>query len=133
FGTANRGQPTGASSEQIAQGWTNPFGLLTPASKVAMFATRYMHDYGATSEDFGRVSVVDRKHAATNPAAWFYGKPITLEEHQASPWIVEPLHLLDCCQESDGGVAMVITSTERADDLKQTPVVLAAAAQGISD
>lgn len=133
FGTANRGQPTGTGSEQISAGWTNPFGLLTPASKVAMFAQRYMHTYGATSEDFGRISVVDRKHAANNPAAWFYQQPITLEQHQESPWIVEPLHLLDCCQESDGGVAMVITSTERAADLPQQPVLIAGAAQGIAD
>ena len=63
--------------------WYAPFGLLTPAQWVAMFATRYMHEYGATSEDFGRVAVADRKHAATNPKAWFYEKPITLEEHQA--------------------------------------------------
>jgi len=133
YGTANRGQPTGQGSEQIASSWTNPFGLLTPASKVAMFAQRYMHDFSATSEDFGRISVIDRKHAATNPAAWFYERPITLEEHQQSPWIVEPLRLLDCCQESDGGVAMVITSAERAVDLAQKPVMIAAAAQGIAD
>ena len=80
-------------------------GLGTPAASVAMVARRYMHEYGATSEDFGRVAVTDRKHAATNPNAWFYGKPITLEDHQASRWIAEPLRLLDCCQESDGGVA----------------------------
>ena len=59
-----------------------------------------------TNEDFGRIAVVDRAHAATNPDAWFYERPITLEDHQASRWIVEPvLRLLDCCQESDGGVA----------------------------
>ena len=133
FGTANRGQPVGAGSEQVSAGWTNPFGLLTPASKVAMFAQRYMHTFGATSEDFGRISVVDRKHAATNPNAWFYEQPITLEQHQQSPWIVEPLHLLDCCQESDGGVALVVTSSERAADLAQRPVSIAAAAQGIAD
>jgi acetyl-CoA acetyltransferase len=103
---------------------------MTPAAWVAMFARRYMHEYGATSEDFGRVSVADRKHAATNPKAWFYGKPITLEEHQASRWIVEPLHLLDCCQETDGGQAIVVTTTERARDLAQTPAVIAGAAQG---
>ena len=95
-----------------------------------MFAQRYMHDYGATSEDFGRVSVADRKHAATNPAAWFYERPITLEEHQASRWIVEPLHLLDCCQESDGAQAIVVTTVERARDLRQEPVAIEAAAQG---
>ena len=74
-----------------------------------------------------------RDFAATNPAAFFYGKPITLEEHQASRWICEPLHLLDCCQESDGAVAMVITSSDRARDLKAKPVFIKAAAQGISD
>ena len=97
-----------------------------------MHAQRYMHDFGVTSEDFGRVSVADRKHAANNPKAWFYEKPITLEEHQSSRWIVEPLRLLDCCQESDGGVAIVVTSVERARDLKQTPAVITAAAQGSS-
>ena len=110
--------------------WYAPFGLLTPAQWVAMFATRYMHEYGATSEDFGRIAVADRKHAATNPKAWFYEKPITLEEHQASRWIVEPLHLLDCCQESDGAQAIVVTSLERARDLPNPPVVINAAAQG---
>ena len=94
-----------------------PVGLLTPASWVAMAAQRYLHVTGATSEDLGRVAVADRKHAATNPKAWFYEQPITLEEHQASRWIVEPLHLLDCCQETDGGQALVVTSLERARDL----------------
>ncbi|MCW2765877.1 MAG: lipid-transfer protein, partial [Nocardioides sp.] len=87
-------------------------------------------EYGATSEDFGRIAVLDRKHAATNPRAWFYGKPITLEDHQASRMIVDPLHLLDCCQESDGAVALVVVSAERARDLAQKPAVIAAAAQG---
>ena len=83
-----------------------------------MAAQRYLHVTGATSEDLGRVAVADRKHAATNPKAWFYEQPITLEEHQASRWIVEPLHLLDCCQETDGGQALVVTSLERARDLR---------------
>src|SRR5204863_1652990 len=111
-------------------GWYVPFGLISPASWVAMQAQRYMHDHGATSEDFGRVSVAARRHAATNPKAWFYQQPITLEDHQQSRWIVEPLHLLDCCQESDGAVAIVVTSDERARDLRQPAVVIEAAAQG---
>ena len=128
FGTgAARTEPT---SEGIAMSWVSSFGLMTPASWVAMFARRYMHEYGATSEDFGRVSVADRKHAATNPKAWFYGKPITLEEHQASRWIVDPLHLLDCCQETDGGQAIVVTTAERARDLPNAPALIAGAAQG---
>ena len=74
-----------------------------------------------TNADFGRIAVVDRAHAATNPDAWFYERPITLDDHQASRWIIEPvLRLLDCCQESDGGVALVVTSAERARDLRQT-------------
>ena len=86
------------------------------------------------TSDFGRISVVDRKHAATNPHAWFYQRPITLEEHQSSRWIVEPvLRLLDCCQESDGGVALVVTTPERARDLRQPPALIAAAAQGAAD
>ena len=95
--------------------WYGPFGLLSPAGWVALNARRYMHEYGVTNEDFGRIAVVDRKHAATNPAAWFYERPITLADHQQSRWIVEPvLRLLDCCQESDGGVALVVTTKERA-------------------
>jgi acetyl-CoA acetyltransferase len=108
-----------------------PFGLMTPAGWVALHAQRYMSTYGVTNEDFGRVSVVDRAHAAKNPDAWFYGKPITLADHQQSRWIIEPvLRLLDCCQESDGGVAIVVTTAERARDLAQPPAVIAAAAQG---
>ncbi len=81
-------------------------------------------------EDFGRVSVADRRHASTNPAAYFYQRPITLADHQRSRWIVEPLRLLDCCQETDGGQAVVVTTVERARDLPHPPAVVAAAAQG---
>jgi acetyl-CoA acetyltransferase len=111
--------------------WYGPYGLLSPAAWVALNARRYMHEYGVTNEDFGRISVVDRTHAANNPAAWFYQRPITLADHQASRWIVEPvLRLLDCCQESDGGVALVVTTPERARDLRQRPALIVAAAQG---
>ncbi|WP_019931607.1 lipid-transfer protein [Nocardia sp. BMG111209] len=121
---------TAPTSSGVDAAWAYPQGLGTPAAQVAMVARRYMHVYGATSADFGRVAVADRKHAAVNPAAHFYGKPITLEQHQNSRWIAEPLHLLDCCQETDGGVALVITSAERARDLPRRPAVIAAAAQG---
>ncbi|KAA9158263.1 lipid-transfer protein [Amycolatopsis acidicola] len=129
------GQVSNAAAQQVnSSGVDNsfhyPMGLATPAATVAMVAQRYLHEYGATTEDFGRVAVVDRKHAATNPNAWFYGKPITLEDHQSSRWIAEPLRLLDCCQETDGGVAFVITSVERARDLPRPPAVINAAAQG---
>ncbi|MDM0069976.1 lipid-transfer protein [Variovorax sp. J31P207] len=109
--------------------WYLPAALSTPASFVAMAARVYMEKYGVTSEDFGRVSVAARDFAATNPKAFFHGKPITLDDHQASRFVAEPLHLLDCCQESDGAVALVITSLERARRLRNKPAVVRAAAQ----
>ena len=130
FGQFSLAAATQVNTNGLDNAWTYPMGLGTPAATVAMQARRYMHEYGATSEDFGRVAVADRRHAATNPNAFFYEKPITLEDHQASRMIVDPLHLLDCCQESDGAVALVVTSAERARDLRQAPAVIAAAAQG---
>ncbi len=119
-----------AHAEEVGRSWYAPLGIRTPAAYAALFASRYMHEYGATSTDFGLVSVLSRQHAANNPRAWFYQQPITLEEHQSSRWIVEPLRLLDCCQESDGGVAVVVTTPERARDLRRPPVLIRAAAQG---
>lgn len=129
FGLAGGVAPS-ALYKSTHYSWYSPAGLLTPASQTAIAARRYMIDYGATSEDFGRVSVAARDFAATNPAAFFYGKPITLEEHQASRMIADPLHLYDCCQESDGAVALIVTSLERARQLGGKPAVIRAAAQG---
>ncbi len=132
FGAGIQDRPNAPTTEDVHYGWYAPFGLLTPAAWVGMFAQRYLHTYGATTEDFGRIAVADRKHAATNPAAWFYERPISLEDHQNSRWVVEPMRLLDCCQESDGAVAVVIVSAERAKDLKQKPAMIRAAAQGMA-
>lgn len=130
FGQVNSAVANQENSSGTDNAFSYPHGLSTPAAFVAMVAQRYMHDYGATSADFGRIAVVDRKHAAVNPDAFFCGKPITLDDHQSSRYIAEPLHLLDCCQESDGGVAIVVTSAQRAKDLPHTPAVIAAAAAG---
>jgi acetyl-CoA acetyltransferase len=130
FGQVSHAAATQVNTNGLDNAWTYPMGLGTPAATVAMQARRYMHEFGATSEDFGRVAVADRRHAATNPNAFFYERPITLEEHQESRMIVDPLHLLDCCQESDGAVAIVVTSLERARDLPQKPAIITAAAQG---
>lgn len=121
------------TAEAAHYGYYTPYGLISPASWVAMSAQRYMYEHGATSEDFGRIAVGFRDFAATNPAAWFYEQPITLDDHQKSRWIVEPLHLLDCCQESDGAVAIVVTTAERARKLRQRPVLITGAAQGSTD
>jgi len=130
FGRVAAGAVATPTTSGIDNGWHYPMGIATQAATVAMLARRYMHCFGATSEDFGRVTVADRRHAATNPQAWFYQRPVTLAEHQASRWIAEPLRLLDCCQESDGAVAVVVTSLDRARDLPHRAAVIRAAAQG---
>ena len=130
FGQVNTSLVAQDNSSGTDNAFSYPHGLSTPAAFVAMVAQRYMYEYGATSEDFGQIAVVDRKHAAVNPEAFFYGKPISLDDHQNSRYIAEPLHLLDCCQESDGGVAIVVVSAERAKDLPHTPAIIAGAASG---
>ncbi len=114
-------------------GWMQyylPHGLVTPAQWVAIFAQRYLYEYGYSTEEFGRVAVLCRKHAATNPHAMMYGRPITLDEHQASRWISEPLRLLDCTLDTDGACAAIVVSAEKAKTLELAPVYVAAAAQG---
>ena len=97
---------------------------------MSLNAIRYMHTYGVTSEDFGRAVVQLRDYAATNPNAHFYERPITLDDHQASRWIAEPaIRLFDCCQETDGAVALVITATTAPPMPRPRPCVIAAAAR----
>ena len=110
------GQPVRANPDP-AWNWASPFGLDTPAKVYALTFQRYMFEFGLTNEDFGRYTVVARDWASTNPNAQFHQRPITLQDHQESRWIVEPiLRKLDCCLESDGGVALVVTTAERAAD-----------------
>jgi acetyl-CoA acetyltransferase len=130
------GQPSGygggpVTSFAIDASWTAPFGMARPASRMAQSARCYLNQYGATSEDFGGQAVVQRNYANKNPAAFFHDRPLTLDEHQASRMIADPLHLFDCCQESDGGVALVLTAGDRAKDLRQPPVAVLGAAMGI--
>jgi acetyl-CoA acetyltransferase len=99
---------------------------------MALNATRYMHTYGVTSADFGRAVVQLRDYAATNPNAHFYGTRITLDDHQSSRWIAEPaIRLFDCCQETDGAVALVVTTADRACDTPAPVIVAAAATAGL--
>jgi acetyl-CoA acetyltransferase len=105
--------------------WSLPYGVMTPAAMIAMANLPYMRQYGVTNEDFAHYVVTAREHAATNPAAWYYERPITIADHQASKWIVEPvIRLLDCCQESDGGAALVMTNADRARGLRQKPAIV---------
>jgi acetyl-CoA acetyltransferase len=131
FGQPNTAPPApggGATSME----WSVPWGAATPACWQSMVSQRYMVEFGVKSEDLAELAVLMRKHAANNPNAFGFERPITVEDHQNSRWIVEPiLRLLDCCQESDGGQAFVLTSVERARNLKQTPVRITAGAQHI--
>lgn len=106
-----------------------PWGLLTPAQAFGMFARRHMIEYGWTSEQFGAVAVALRTHGSLNPRAMMR-KPITIADHQASRMIADPLHLLDCCIESDGGCAVIVTTAERARSLRKPPAWIMGAAQG---
>ena len=119
-------------SWSIDLSWVLPYGMSTPAAQIAQSAQRYLYEYNATSETFARVAVNQRNYAQANPNAYFRGRPITIEDHQNSRMIADPLRLLDCCQESDGAVALVITSLDRAKDLKQEPIQILGAAQGIA-
>jgi acetyl-CoA acetyltransferase len=118
------------TSDSIHWSWYIPSGLMTPTSWVAMVTRRYMHETGTRSADLGQVAVSTRKHAVVNPDAIFYQRPLTLEEHQASRMIVDPLRLYDCCLETDGACACIVTTPERARDLAQTPALINAVAQG---
>ena len=107
-----------------------PFGVFSAPQMYALQAQRHMHDFGTTSRQFGAISVAAYKHAQRNPKAVMYGRPMTIEDHQASRMIADPYHLFDCCQESDGACAVLVTSAERARSLRQRPVYIMGAAQG---
>jgi acetyl-CoA acetyltransferase len=101
-----------------------PYGMTSPGAFHALMAQRHMSLYGTTSDQMGTIAKTFRDHAALNPAA-VMREPYTLEDYHQSRWIVEPLHLFDYCLINDGGVAMIITSAERAKDMKATPVAIA--------
>lgn len=111
--------------------WSRPFGLLRPVDEIAMLTRRYMHEYGATRDHLANVAIAARKHANRNPAATMYDKPLTREQYMDARWISEPLCLFDNCLETDGALAVVITSAERARDLPQPPAYIHAFAQSI--
>lgn len=103
--------------------WEHPWGHFSAVAGHAFAATRHMHDFGTSSEDLGQIAVSTRKHACMNQNATMR-KPMTVEDHQASRMVVEPLHLFDCSLESDGGAALLVTSLERARDLPKRPVLV---------
>jgi len=111
--------------------WTRPFGIIRPVDEIAMLTRRYMHEYGGTREHLANVAIAFRKHAARNPASTMGHKPLTRDDYMNARWISEPLCLFDNCLETDGALAVVITSAERARDLQHPPAYIHAYAQGL--
>jgi acetyl-CoA acetyltransferase len=105
--------------------WDAMYGMTSPGAAVSHMWRRYMHLYGASEEALAAAAINNRKNAAKNPVAVMQ-KPITLEEYMAARYIAEPLRLFDYCLINDGGVAMIVTSAERAKTLKQPPVYVGA-------
>ena len=115
---------TGGSRFAAAAGWGDSWGIrgmFSAAANSAMTARRHRHEYGTTSRQMAEVAVACRRHATLNPSA-VMREPMTAEDHQASRMVVDPLRLLDCCLISDGGVAFIVTSLERARQLRRRPV-----------
>jgi acetyl-CoA acetyltransferase len=120
-----------ANSMMLASvGFVMPYGLLTAAAAYSLPTRRHMHLYGSTSEQLGLLAVTFREHASRNPRAVMGDRPMTLEDHQASPMIADPHRLFDCCLESDGACAVVVTTQERARDLAKQGVEILASEQG---
>jgi len=110
---------------------TRPYGMTSAGQNFASTFMRYMYEYGVTSEQVAHVKVAHSKHASQNPKA-LYKERVTVEDVLGSRWIVKPLHLLDCCVETDNATALIVTSAERARDLRQRPVYILGVAGRVS-
>jgi acetyl-CoA acetyltransferase len=107
--------------------WHVPHGLVSAFQEMAMIARRHMIDYGTTEDHFAEVAVALRSHAQHNPQA-VMRQPMTIADHHASRYVAEPLRLFDCNIETDGACALIVTSAERARDLRQRPAIIHAGA-----
>ena len=114
----------------IARDFYFPYGLTSPSQWYALMARRHMHLYGTTAEQLGAIALAMRRHAQLNPNAVMNGKAMTLDDYLASPVITDPYRLFDCCLETDGAAAMVVTTSERARDMAGAPVRILGAAAG---
>ena len=118
------GDAEGTREDGGTHGESPPYGLTAPAGGAALGMQRYMKLYGATSEELAAVPIAFRKHALKSPHA-VMKEPLTLEKHQSARMVVDPLRLYDCCLITDGAAVALVTSAERARDLKQRPVYIA--------
>lgn len=119
----NNGRSAGAKYGGGEGPWT-PWGMTSPGATHAMMWRRHMHQFGTKHEDLGWVATAFRRHACLNPAAVMHGRPMTREDHDNARPICEPLRLYDYCLINDGAVAWIMTSAERARDLRRPPVLV---------
>jgi acetyl-CoA acetyltransferase len=119
-----------AGAYGFAQGLNAHYGLFGVNAQYAFVAQRHMHRYGTTGDHLGAIAVAERVWANWNPDAQFFDSPMSLADYHASRWVVEPFHLYDCCLVSNGGLAVIVTSAERAKNLKRPPVYILGMAQG---
>jgi acetyl-CoA acetyltransferase len=126
---SGNGGGTGAAY-RFARGLEAAYGFFGVNAMYALVAKRHMHRYGTTQDHLGQVAVAQRRWANLNPAAQLHDKPLTLDEYHRSRWIVEPFHLFDCCLVSNGGLAVIVTSSERARAARKPPVYIWGMGQG---
>jgi len=128
--TRDREGSSSASAYGFVRGWEAAYGYFGVNAMYALVARRHMSRYGTTQDHLGAVAVAQRRWANLNPQAQMHEQPLTLADYHRSRWVVEPFHLFDCCLVSNGGLAVIVTSAERAPNLRKPPVYLRGMAQG---
>ncbi|SEE49051.1 thiolase C-terminal domain-containing protein [Bradyrhizobium erythrophlei] len=124
------GQAGGIHTVSGERSYLMPYGVLAPPQRFAMRVQRYMHEHGVRQEALRAIALASYHHAQANPRAVMRGRPLDVEKYDASRWIVEPLHLYDCCMENDGAAALLLVSAARAAEFRNKPAYLLGAAFG---
>src|SRR5262245_49949666 len=123
-------RPTENAMSQAVRNGYAPYGALAPVQYYAWLATRHRALYGTTDAQRGEVALTCRAHAQPNPLAYMYDRPLTMEGYRQSPLLASPFRLLDCCLETEGACAVVVTTRDRARDLRHDPVYIIGIAEG---
>jgi acetyl-CoA acetyltransferase len=119
-----------AAMRRAVGGYYLPYGATTPVQMYAWIATRHMQTFGTSFDDMAAVAISCRKHAQRNDRALMKGRPLTREQYFNARWISEPFRLYDCCLETDGACAVVLTRAESAHDAPHRPIYIMGAAEG---